>query len=245
VPPPDRQPIPPVDASSEVYLHLQSRRAGKIKGEAKALEHVDDIEVTAWQWGAQASSALGSASSTGRPACSYRALTVYKRLDAATTALLWALARNDEIREARLTMRRPGLAGGAREDVFTITLNDARVTVLQHGAAVDGSTCEIVTIESKLVQAQYRTGKPRMPAATLPAAPARRAGRRHRRPPSRPRPPRRPSARRAARSSAMPTSTVPLAVPRRGPPARSTSSSRRNWGATSRPCLRKVLPSEH
>lgn len=175
MPPPDRQPIPAVDASSEIYLHLQSRRAGKIKGEAKALEHVDDIEVTGWQWGAQASSALGSPGSTGRPACSYRALTVYKRLDTATTALLWALARNDDLREVRLTMRRPGLAGGAQDDVFTVTLNDARVTGLQYGAAVDGSTCEVVTIESKVVQAQYRTGKPRMPVATLPAAPARRA----------------------------------------------------------------------
>jgi len=46
---PDRLPLAPAwvpaDAAVEVYLHMQSRRAGKIKGEARAPGHVDDIEL--------------------------------------------------------------------------------------------------------------------------------------------------------------------------------------------------------
>ena len=161
-----------------VYLHVQSRRAGKIKGEAKAPGHVDEIEVTAWQWGAQASAAMNGTASMSRSQCAYRALTICKRLDTATTALMWALARNDELREVRLTMRRPVSSDGVQEDVFTIMLSDARVVALDHGAAADGSTREVVALESKVVQTQYQSGKPRklVVAHRLPAQqPARKA----------------------------------------------------------------------
>jgi len=53
-------------------------------------------------------------------------------------------------------------------------LNDARVVGLNQGVAADGSTWEIVTIESKVVQTHYQTDKPRTPPATLPVAPAKR-----------------------------------------------------------------------
>jgi len=70
-------------------------------------------------------------------------------------------------------MLRPAHAGGVvGEAVFTVLLNDARVVGLNQGVAADGSTWEIVTIESKVVQVQYRTDKPRTPLATLPAKPA-------------------------------------------------------------------------
>lgn len=144
---PDPLPWAPADAAVEIHLHMQSRRAGKISGEARAPGHVDDIDLTGWQWRAQASVAMN------RPACTCQALTVHRRFDTATTALPWALVRNDEIREGRLTMRRPARAGGAEgEAVFTVMLNDARVVGLDQGVAADGGTWEIVTIESRVAK---------------------------------------------------------------------------------------------
>jgi type VI secretion system secreted protein Hcp len=163
----------PGEVSIPMYLYVQSRRAGRIKGEAQTSGHVDEIEVTAWRWGAQASAAMNGAGSMDRAQCTYRALTIHKRFDTATTALMWALVRNDELREVRLTLRRPASSEGAQEDVFTITLGDARVVALDHEAASDGSTREGVTFVSKVVQTQYQSGKPRrlVIAHRLPAPP--------------------------------------------------------------------------
>jgi type VI secretion system secreted protein Hcp len=136
---------------ADVFLHLQTRRAGKVKGEAANEGHVDDIVVSGWHWGLSASSALGSTQATSRR--SYSALTVVKHIDQATTALMAALATNDEVKEARLTMRR---AGGSQEDYFTIKLQSARITSLQHECGDDGSTRETLTIAFTRVDVEYR-----------------------------------------------------------------------------------------
>jgi type VI secretion system secreted protein Hcp len=141
-------------SAADLFLHLQAKRAGKIKGEAAADDHVDDIELNGWQWGLSASSGLGSTQATSRR--SYTALTVLKRIDSATTALMAALATNDEIKEAKLTMRR---AGGEQEDYFIITLNDARITALQHVVDAAGDTTETVAIAFTRVEVEYRRQK--------------------------------------------------------------------------------------
>ena len=86
-------------SSSDVYLHVQTKRAGKIKGEATMTGHEDDIVVSSWQWGLSASSAIGSTQATGRR--SYTALTVQKSIDTSTTALMSALATNDLVKDMR------------------------------------------------------------------------------------------------------------------------------------------------
>jgi type VI protein secretion system component Hcp len=47
--------------AADIFLHVKTKRAGKIKGEASAPEHVDDIVVCAWNWGLSAGSAMGPA----------------------------------------------------------------------------------------------------------------------------------------------------------------------------------------
>jgi type VI secretion system secreted protein Hcp len=136
---------------ADLFLHVQTRRAGKVKGESASEGHVDDIELVGWQWGLSASSALGSAQATTRR--SYSALTVVKRVDQASTALMAALATNDEVKEARLTMRR---AGGTQEDFYTIKLQGARITSVQQGAESDGETRETVSIAFTKVDVEYR-----------------------------------------------------------------------------------------
>ena len=134
-----------------MFLHVQTRRAGKVKGESVTPGHTDDIQLVGWQWGVSASSAIGSQQATGRR--SYTALTVVKRIDAATTPLMAALATNDEVKEALLTMRR---AGGEQEDYFSIKLQGARITSVHHAADAAGNTQETVTLQFVKVDIEYR-----------------------------------------------------------------------------------------
>jgi type VI secretion system secreted protein Hcp len=141
-------------SGADAFLHVQTKRAGKVHGEAASPGHADDIEVTGWQWGLSASSGIGGTLATSRR--SYTALTIHKRIDAATTPLMSALATNDSVKEARLTLRR---AGGNQEDFFIITLKDARIVSVQHIGDADGSTRESVGIAFIKVEVEYRPQK--------------------------------------------------------------------------------------
>lgn len=143
--------LPAKGVGADVFLHVQTKRAGKIKGESVSPGHEDDIIVSGWQWGLSASSAIGSTQATSRR--SYTALTVHKRIDQATTGLLAALATNDEVKEARLTMRR---AGGEQEGFFVITLEAARVVGVQHSTGPDGETQETLMLAFTKVEVEYR-----------------------------------------------------------------------------------------
>jgi type VI secretion system secreted protein Hcp len=136
---------------ADMYLHVQAKRAGKVKGEAVSPNHVDDIVVKGWGWGIQANTAMGSTEATSRR--SYTALTVTKQVDCASTALMSALVTNDEIKEAVLTMRR---TGGDHEAFFTVTLKNARVTRVDHSAAADGGVVETLAFTFTDVTVEYR-----------------------------------------------------------------------------------------
>lgn len=138
-------------ASSDIFLKVQAKRAGRVKGEARASGHEEDIQVSSWRWGVQSASALGSSANTARR--SYSALTLVKAIDSASTALLSALATNDEIKEARLTMRK---AGEGQVDFFVLTLKEARVTAVEHSADEHGGTQEVVTFAFRKVEVQYK-----------------------------------------------------------------------------------------
>jgi len=147
--------MPPVlPSQADIYLSVQTKRAGKVKGEAVTPGHEDDIVVHGWNWGVAASSALGSSQATGRR--SYRGLTVVKHIDAATTALMAALATNDEIKEAKLTMRK---SGSEQIDYFLVTLQKARVTAVDHSTDAQGNTLETVTLQFQKVSVEYRPQK--------------------------------------------------------------------------------------
>ena len=90
--------------------------------------------VRGWRWGVKQSSAMNHTVATSRR--SYSMLTVYKGIDLATTGLMSVLVSNDEIKEARLSMRK---AGGVQEEYFVILLEGARVCAVNHDASADGS----------------------------------------------------------------------------------------------------------
>lgn len=142
--------LAPGEGAVDVFLSVQSKRAGRIKGEAEAREHKDEIVITAWNWGVAASSSLGSTQKTARR--SYRNLTVSKRVDSSTTSLLSVLATNDEIKEAKLTVRK---AGEGQRDFFTLMLNNARVTAVDLACDATGTLTETVTFSFSRVQVDY------------------------------------------------------------------------------------------
>jgi len=139
---------------AEYFLHLQTKRAGKIKGEATAEGHGDDIIVSSWNWGLSSGAALGDSRVHTRR--SYTALNIVKQIDSASTGLMSALATNDEVKEARLALRR---AGGEQEAYLTLTLRGARVTALQHVGLDDGSTHETLSLAFTEVEVEYRPQK--------------------------------------------------------------------------------------
>lgn len=138
-------------SASDIFLHVQAKRAGKIKGEAVTPGHEDDIIVKTWRWGVNGSSAIGSVQATARR--SYTGVTLVKGVDCATTGLMSALATNDEIKEAKLTMRK---AGEGQIDYFLITLKGARVSQIEHSVDASGEALESVTILFTKVEVEYR-----------------------------------------------------------------------------------------
>ena len=50
----------------DVYLKVQTKRAGAIKGESRGKDHLDEIVVHGWNWGVAVSAALGSTQVTGK-----------------------------------------------------------------------------------------------------------------------------------------------------------------------------------
>jgi type VI secretion system secreted protein Hcp len=141
----------PASDGSDIFLHVQTKRAGKIKGEATAPDHENDIVVASWTWGLSAGSAVGSGKATARR--TYKHLTIRKRIDSASTALMSALATNDEVKEAKLTMRK---AGDAQVDFFTIVLGGARVSALDIEVDEQGTPVERVEFAFTKVEVDYR-----------------------------------------------------------------------------------------
>ncbi|RZI76745.1 MAG: type VI secretion system tube protein Hcp [Rubrivivax sp.] len=136
--------------AADFFLHVQTRRAGKLKGEATAPGHEGDMLLVGWNWGMSSGAAVGDVQATARR--SYSSLTVTKYIDSASTALMAALATNDEVKEAKLSLRK---AGGEQQDYFTITLKGARITSLHHTADAQGLTQEVVALAFTDIEVQY------------------------------------------------------------------------------------------
>jgi type VI secretion system secreted protein Hcp len=139
------------DAASDIFLHVQTRRAGKIKGEGTTEGHADDIGVFNWGWGVSANTAIGSTERTARRV--YKHLVVTKGIDSASTGLLSALVTNDEVKEATLAMRK---AGGEALDYFRMTLSDARVVAVEIEVGSDGRPVERVEFAFTKIDIEYK-----------------------------------------------------------------------------------------
>lgn len=139
------------EPKSDVFLSLTTRRAGKVKGEVTTAGHEDDIQVLGWGWGVQANTAIGATAATARR--TFKQLLLVKGIDSASTGLLSALVTNDEVREAKLTMRK---AGGEALDYFVMTLGRARVVAVDLDVGASGLPVERVAIAFGTVAIEYQ-----------------------------------------------------------------------------------------
>jgi type VI secretion system secreted protein Hcp len=138
-------------AGADAYLSVRTKRAGELKGEVSAKGHENSIDVHGFEFGVAASSAIGSGQATARR--QYKHLVVMKRLDSSSTSLMSALATNDEIKELKLSLRKPGLG---QEDFFTITLSGARVVGLDIDFDAGGETVERASFAFTKIDVEYR-----------------------------------------------------------------------------------------
>ena len=111
-------------AKGDMFLSLDTAKAGLIKGEADDTVHGGEIEISGWSWGMQYPEELRSGGRTGR--ASLRALCVSKATDSASTGLMATMYTNDRIKKAVLSVRKS--SGAKAIDYFVITLKDAFIT---------------------------------------------------------------------------------------------------------------------
>ncbi len=138
-------------SGSDMFLNLQTKRAGKVKGEGTTAGHTDDIEVRGMNWGVTTGSAIGSTKATSLR--QYRHLVIVKGIDSASTPLMSALATNDVVTQAKLTLRK---AGGDALDYFTITLTNARIVQIDLAVDDQGHPTETVAIAFTKVDVEYK-----------------------------------------------------------------------------------------
>ena len=118
-------------AIADMFLKMTGQRQGLVKGESRDSDHKEEIDVVGWTWAARAAGYGG----TGHRA--YDAIEVTKRVDAASTKLLSALATN-EVLTAKLAVRK---AGKTPLEYFVIELEKVRV-----------SSVRLETLEAELVE---------------------------------------------------------------------------------------------
>ncbi len=135
----------PVDA----YLYVHGQK-GAVKGESTAEGHEDQIIVNGWSWGIKSTHAVAAARVRGQ--ASMTSMTIKKLIDRASTALMNMASQNDLVKEARLSLRRPG---DGQETYFLITLTDARIEAVSHDVGADGHPIETVVIVFRKAQAEY------------------------------------------------------------------------------------------
>jgi type VI secretion system secreted protein Hcp len=110
-------------ANGDMFLRLDSQRAGVVKGESVDATHPNEIQITDWSWGMTSSSALGGSGAAAKTALSE--LHVFKRADTATTGLMSVMRSNDLVKKAVLTVRK---AGSKPIDYLVITIERGRIT---------------------------------------------------------------------------------------------------------------------
>lgn len=132
----------------DAFLHLSTATAGHVKGESSIPGHEDDIEIQGWSLGVDASSAQGPQTRNRR---AYTHLQLVKAVDRASTALLAAL-RNNDVVEARLTVRK---AGQGQHDYFKVELRDARVVSVHLSSGGSGTVVENLALAFRRISFEY------------------------------------------------------------------------------------------
>ncbi len=137
----------------DMFLKIEGARQGPIKGESKDPSHKDEIDVVSWSWGMQSHASIHSGNPAGKTSISE--LTVTKRADKASTAIMSSLRNNEVIKKATLTVRK---SGTSPLEYLQIVLEDGRiVSHATSGGSADGGSevNETLGLAFKKISVQY------------------------------------------------------------------------------------------
>lgn len=137
----------------DMFLKIEGAKQGLIKGESKDASHKDEVDVLSWAWGMQSHASIQSGLTSGKT--SITELTVTKRADRASTAIMGSLRNNEVIKKATLTVRK---AGQTPLEYLKIVLEQARIVSFSAagGTAADASeVTETVGLAFKKISVQY------------------------------------------------------------------------------------------
>jgi type VI secretion system secreted protein Hcp len=135
---------------ADIFLSVNGKKQGQIKGECRAAGHVDEIDALSWQWGMSSPSAVGTTQATRRRV--HEELVITKHLDAASTRLMNALATNEELKSVLLSLRK---AGSDKDDFFKISLEQGRVSSLHVQSDEQGGLHEVVKFSYQKIEVTY------------------------------------------------------------------------------------------
>lgn len=135
----------------DVFLKL-----GDIAGDSADAAHRDEVVVLSWEWGLTAiappiGSGGGGASASSK--IEFRRLRFAHRIDCASPLIMLACASGKRIKDATLTVRRPGAAGF---EFLIVKLSDVTVASVESAINGDrGDDLEWVCIDCAKVDLQY------------------------------------------------------------------------------------------
>ena len=136
-------------AIGDMFLKVETARQGAVKGEAADVKHANEIDVVAWSWGMRAQTGMSAAGDASK--ATLNELSIVKRVDSASTALMAAMRNNEPIKKATLTVRK---AGGNPLEYLKITIQNARITVLDL-QTVETEVTERLSFAFKKINAEY------------------------------------------------------------------------------------------
>lgn len=113
-------------ANADMFLKLEGKSTGPVKGESADEKHPGEIAITEWSWGMQGSQGLGGASGVATARTAMSEIRFGKRTDSATTQLMSVLRNNEIIKQAVLTVRKAGTHGPV--EYLIVTLKNGRLT---------------------------------------------------------------------------------------------------------------------
>ena len=134
-------------------------RIGTIKGDSRDVRHKDEIEVVAWSWGMAQSGTTGHAGGGGGAGkASFQDFSFTHHLDRASPLLMRACATGEHVKEATITVRKPGQDP---QDYLVITMTDVLVTSVATSAHVEGEgNVEAIALAFAKVDLEYKPQKP-------------------------------------------------------------------------------------
>lgn len=148
-------------SASDIHLKLNG-----IKGESTSVPHKDEIDVESWTWGVAGVSASPGGGGGGAGRARFTDLSFTHRVDRASPDLWKACATGRHVRDAVLSVARPG---AGTQDYLVVKLRDVSVTsVAMSDAAADALVpLESVSLAFAKVEYSYR---PQNPNGSLGAA---------------------------------------------------------------------------